>query len=334
MRRALSFLFALLAACSTTTETKRDPQVFRAYGDTWVYSKTEISTEYIALDSPHGLFGPRNGYKERHVVTNTAGRQISVPDNLYALQRDGSLKKISCCEYFREQGDLYNFDDRLVFVFDNAREFITDCFIYPARHPDNELKPPRERIYGVTVFAEFDPQSLRFIARSFAAGDNYAPFEYVAAILRSGRRDLTIAQSYAFSYARRKPFLCEGQRPGPPAARVPDIAPYQYGATRIVPFGVTGRATDSFLAELHRFAGRNGFDTWQAGGSPRGPDFSLALMRNDVLIVAANAAELWRVGFYRRMATKDSPLPPEETVEALAREIRERTARLDGVGLM
>src|SRR5215510_5072505 len=95
--------------------------------------------------------------RETHVITNSAGRKISIPENLYALQKDGSMKQIECWQYFREQGDLYNIGDKLVFIFDNAREFITDCFIYPSGRPDNELAPPGKRVYGVTVFAEFDP---------------------------------------------------------------------------------------------------------------------------------------------------------------------------------
>ncbi len=187
----------ILTACASTTETKQDDKIYKAYGDTWVYSKTEISTRYTALDSPHGILGPRYRDQERHLIRSAEGKTITISDSLYALQRDGTLKKIKCCEYFREKGDLYNIGDRLVFIFDNAREFITDCFIYPSRRPNNELEPSEKRIYGVTVFAEFDPEANVFKIRTFNAGDNYLPFEYRAALLRSGRRDLTAQQHYA-----------------------------------------------------------------------------------------------------------------------------------------
>jgi hypothetical protein len=121
-------VLTLLTACSRTTEWKHDDQFYKANGNTWVYSKTEITTRYRALVSPHGLFGERNRYQERHLIRNSAGNTVSIPDNLYALQRDGTLKKIECCQYFREKGDLYNIDDRLVFIFDNAREFINVRF--------------------------------------------------------------------------------------------------------------------------------------------------------------------------------------------------------------
>src|SRR5215475_12926365 len=107
----------VLAACSTR-ETKRDDKIYQAYGDTWIYSKTEINKQYLGFPSPHGIIGVRNAYRETHVITNSAGRKISIPENLYALQKDGSMKQIECCQYFREQGDLYNIGDKLVFIFD------------------------------------------------------------------------------------------------------------------------------------------------------------------------------------------------------------------------
>jgi hypothetical protein len=98
-------VITLLTACSEVTEEKMDDQIAKAHGDTWVYSKTEIETRYRVLFSPHGLFGYRNAYQERHLIRNSVGKTISISDNLYALQRNGTLKKIECCQYFREKGD-------------------------------------------------------------------------------------------------------------------------------------------------------------------------------------------------------------------------------------
>jgi hypothetical protein len=322
----------LLTACSRT-ELKRDDQIYKAYGDTWVYSKTEIHTRYLALYSPHSLFGLRNGYQERHLIRNSAGNTISIPDNLYALQRDGTLKKIECCQYFRESGDLYNIDDRLVFIFDNARKFITDCFIYPCGRPDNELQPPEKQVYGVTVFAEFDPDANVFKISTFSAGDNYLPFEYRAAELRTGRQ-LTIPEDYAFRYARRKPFMCEGSTATPNAlsARPPlDSGAYQAGATRTVRISVAPAATRSLVDRLQTFASRKQFKAWQAGSVER-RDVSLALRGEEILTIAAgDDAGLWRVALYRRMAKPASELPSEESVDALLREIRNELGGLPGV---
>lgn len=330
-------IVTLLTACSSTTETKQDDKIYKAYGDTWVYSKVEISTRYLALDSPHGILGPRNRYQETHLIQNSAGKTISIPDSLYALQKDGTLRKIECCQYFREKGDLYNVGDRLVFIFDNAREFITDCFIYPSGRPNNELEPPDKRIYGVTVFAEFDPEASVFKARTFNAGDNYPPFEYRAALLRTGRRDLTTQQYYEFLYARRKPFMCEvsGPMPGTPSARSAlDMDAYQYGATRTIQFSVVPSAISTLVDHLQSFASRKGFKTWKAGIA-EGKNVSLALQGEEILTIAAGGdAGLWRVGFYRRMARPPSPLPSEDSVDALLREIRSELGKLSGVALL
>jgi hypothetical protein len=322
----------LLTACSRT-ELKRDNQIYKAYGDTWVYSKTEIHTRYLALYSPHGWFGVRNGHQERHLIRNSAGKTISIPDNLYALQRDGTLKKIECCQYFRESGDLYNIDDRLVFIFDNARKFITDCFIYPAGRPDNELRPPEQQVYGATVFAEFDPEANAFKISTFFAGDNYLPFEYRAAELRTGRH-LTIPEHNAFLYARRKPFMCEGSATAPRAPSTQpqlDIGAYQYGATRTVRVSVAPAATRSLVDRVQTFASRKRYKAWQAG-SVEGRDVSLALRGEEILtIVAGDDAGLWSVALYRRMAQPPSELPSEESVDALLREIRNELGGLPGV---
>jgi hypothetical protein len=279
----------VLAACGSTSETKRDDKIYQAYGDTWIYSKTEISEEYWGFNSPHGIIGKRNAYRETHVITNSAGRTISIPDNLYALQKDGSMKQIECCQYFREQGDLYNIGDKLVFIFANAREFITDCFIYPNGRPNDELAPPENRTYGVTVFAEFDPSKNIFKTTTFSAGDNYLPFEYRAAALRSGRRDLTAEQNAAFSYARRKPFMCAAARP---TQRAPtgelDVEAYQYAATRTLQVSVARPATSAFLERLQGFAERKGFKTWKAGAD--GKEVSLALRIEEILVIALD----WR----------------------------------------
>jgi hypothetical protein len=328
IRKPLLFpTLLVLAACSTReTETKRPDKIYQAYGDSWIYSKTEINKQYLGFASPHGIIGVRNAYRETHIITNSAGRKISIPENLYALQKDGSIKQIECCQYFREKGDLYNIGDKLVFIFDNAREFITDCFIYPSGRPDNELAPPEKRVYGVTVFAEFDPIKNIFKTTTFGAGDNYLPFEYRAAVLRSGRRDLTIEQHEAFSYARRKPFMCAAAGPTQRAPTEFDVGAYQTGATRTLQVSVARPATSAFLERLQGFAERKGFKTWKAGADEK--EISLALRSEEVLIIAANDEEIWRLGFYRRKAEPPSELPPEESVDALVREIRDELSAL------
>ena len=210
----IALLLILLAGCSTTRESKEPDRVYRAHGETWVYSKTEFHTQYLGLNSPHGILGTRNRYRESHVVTNSSGKQISVPENLYALQKDGTFKRIVCCEYFRESGDLFNIDDKLVFVFENARRYITDCFIHPAGKPDNEFDPdPGNRIYGVTVYADFDPQAGVFKVGTFNAGD-YPEDEYWSYEREKGyaKGRMPVTGTMTFRYSKRKPFLCNDPR--------------------------------------------------------------------------------------------------------------------------
>ena len=325
---------ALLAACGNTTEIKQDDKVFQAHGETWVYSKNESHKTYLAFDSPQGILGPRHGYQEAHLIRNAAGKSISIPDSLYALQKSGTFKKVECCKYFREQGTLYNFQGRLVFVFDNAREFITDCFIYPAGRPDNELKPKGEQVLGVTLFAEFDPAENVFKTKTFNAGDNYLPFEYRGALLRSGRTDLTDSQRHEFLYVKRKPFMCEGPGPAlatPSASPALDINAYQYGATRTIRISVAPAATNSLMHQLQSFSSRNGFKTWRAG-APQTGDVALAIEAQEVLVIAAgDDGGLWRVGLYRKLATSRSTFASEDGVEALLREIRNAIEKIPGV---
>lgn len=126
----LALALLVISACSSEHETVLPEKSYNAYGGSWKYSKTEVNIEYPCLGSPHGIIGSCNGYRELHFLTSDAGERIPVHHRIYALQRDGTYKKIKCCEYFREQADLYNFHHKLVLRLENAREFITDCFIY------------------------------------------------------------------------------------------------------------------------------------------------------------------------------------------------------------
>jgi hypothetical protein len=179
------------------------------------------------------------------------------------------------------------------------------------------------------VFAEFDPEATFFKISTFSAGDNYLPFEYRAAELRTGRQ-LTIPEHYAFLYARRKPFMCEGSAAAPsPLSTQPqhDIEAYQYGATRMVQIAVGPAATRSLVDRLQTFASRKRFKAWQAGSVER-RDVSLALQGEEILTIAAgDNAGLWRVALYRRVAKP----PSEESVDALLREIRNELGGLPGV---
>jgi hypothetical protein len=79
VRKPLFFSTLLVLAACSTRETKRDDKIYQAYGDTWIYSKTEINKQYLGFLSPHGIIGMRNAYRETHVIKKIrpAGRSRS-----------------------------------------------------------------------------------------------------------------------------------------------------------------------------------------------------------------------------------------------------------------
>lgn len=219
-----AFAAAVVAAIAvlpalTRSEYRRElpVQTYLAYDQAWTYAKVEINTQYPGLFSGHGLIGTRNAYREIHTLTDASGARIDVADRLYALQRDGSYKKIVCCAYFRERADLYGIDGRLVLVFANARRFITDCFIYPAGRPNDEFEPdPGERITYVRVYAEFDTASRTFKVAHFEDSLTDADIKAEKHRLkhRFGRH-LSIAEHEALAYRHRQPFRCDDPRARP-----------------------------------------------------------------------------------------------------------------------
>ena len=181
----------------------------------------------------------------------------------------------------------------------------------------------------MTLFAAFDTEANVFKATTFDAGDNYLPFEYLAAELRTGGRDLTIAEHYAFLYGKRKPFICDNR--GLPLTTSDGstfaVEGYRRGATRTIRISVAPAARGSFDGELQGFASSNAFKRWQAV-SATGRDASLALQRKDILVIAAAVDdEVWRVGVYDAKAEP----PSEEEVVALVSKMRGKLESLPGV---
>ena len=204
-RRTTALLLLLCAGCSREVATELPPKSYQAHGKTWIYRQTEISTRNPLLAPLHA---GGNGYREHHSIEDGRGERIAIHYRLYALQKSGSYKKVSCCEYFREQGELYNFEGRLVLEFANARKFITDCFIHPAGHPDNERRPKPDQVFGTTVYAIFDPVRRVFLIKEFDAG-KFTSGEYDAA-----GADRSIESSALFAYQHRVPCHCDDQPAG------------------------------------------------------------------------------------------------------------------------
>lgn len=198
-------LGGLALGCTEERRVVLEPKIYQAYGKSWLYRQSEIRSSNRFLAPLHA---GGNGYREEHVLelrqpaTGSDRRPIQVPEVIYALQKNGRYKKISCCRYYREQAELFNFDNKLVLEFSNAREFITDCFIYPAGRPDNERRPKPDQIYGTTVYGEFVPERGIFIVRTFHAG------EYADSDFKAQRADRSIEAWSQFMYRHRKPFDC------------------------------------------------------------------------------------------------------------------------------
>lgn len=192
---AIAIAIMHCAGCSREERRQLPAKTYRAHGVQWVYRQTEIRTRNSILAALHA---GGHGYREHHVIEDETGERIRVEDRLFALQRDGRYRKVRCCEYFREQGELYNFEGRLVFQFDNASEFITDCFIHPGGITDDE----RARDLDSTVYGEFDHARRIFLIDQFDAA-SFAIRDYKVA--NAGR---SIESDARFRYAHRKPFQC------------------------------------------------------------------------------------------------------------------------------
>ena len=203
----LAMIAILVATYGCTDERRVDLEAatYQAYGKTWIYRQAEINISNRFLAPLHA---GGNSYREEHVLqvahpaTARDREPILVPNVIYALQRNGRYKQISCCQYYREQAEVYNFGDRLVLEFSNARKFITDCFIYPAGDPNNERKPKGEQVFGTTVYGDFDPSRRIFIVRTFHAG------QFSEADYEAERADRSLKSHAEFMYRRRKPFNC------------------------------------------------------------------------------------------------------------------------------
>ena len=214
MRHALLVpVLLVLSACVSHKERTPD-KTYKAYDQTWKYYAIKTRRKYPGLFSSHGLMGMRNTYRVEHYLVSASGESIPLHQRIYALQKNGTYKKIQCCKFFRESAEVYNFGNRIVLVLNNARKYITDCFIYPAGKPNNEFeKDPGKRIFGVTVFGEFNPKDKIFRVRSFDASA-YKASAYWAYERKKGyqRARLPMKLTYQFLYSKRKPFLCNDPR--------------------------------------------------------------------------------------------------------------------------
>jgi hypothetical protein len=192
-----------VSGCAEIQQRPAEDRKFRAYGTNWTYHSVVRDIKRWGFNSPHGIFGVNEGTEQDVYLLGEKGEKTAVHQNILALQKDGSYKKVECCYSQTTMVAVYNFDDKLVLRFLQTRENVTDCYVYPAGQPDANLAKG-ERARYVTFFGEFDPKANVFRVRHFYPGG--VSFEESRAKL--GPR-ATLEQTTELIYQRRAPFHCD-----------------------------------------------------------------------------------------------------------------------------
>jgi hypothetical protein len=199
MRWLMCALVLIGAGCSAgewdRTDTERD---YSAYGKTWHYTSIEhYRREWRVIDHFESI-------NRSLVLTDDQGRTLSIEDRIYALQRDGSYEKASCCAgVYPSESGLYNFDGKLVLVLFQKRKAVTDCLVYPPGIPDNEQRDPGQQVAWVSFFGEYDPQKRAFYVHDFR-GRRGEDSEIRKRDQGSDWRE----RLYEYYYSIRQPFIC------------------------------------------------------------------------------------------------------------------------------
>jgi hypothetical protein len=192
-----------LPACAEMRETPSKELEYRAYGKTWRYYTIERYTKSLGFNTSHGLIGDREKLEQSVYLLTEEGEKIPVHERIYALQKDGSYRKVECCANPSIQASVYDFDNKLILNFEQSRKNVTDCLIYPTGYPDNEKEPdPMKRKKYATLFGEFDPNEKVFRVREFLPDFSSAEFRQ-----KLGTRPTT-EQTVRFFYLNRRPFIC------------------------------------------------------------------------------------------------------------------------------
>jgi len=204
LRRLLlaSLSIFTLTSCAETRESSTAQREYRAYGQTWKYSTVDRYTKDWGFGSTHGIFGIRENLDQFVYLVASDGETIAVHDRIFALQRDGSFKKVECCKTPLTQAAVYNFDDKLILYFRQTRAKTTDCVIYPESQPQQVDTHPEKGPHA-QLFGEFDPKSRAFFVRDFLP--SFSPEEFKEKVGARG----SIEQTHKFFYANRRPFICK-----------------------------------------------------------------------------------------------------------------------------
>jgi len=195
-------LIIQLAGCSSVQDTPTTPVDYSAYGKKWRYFAVEHYIREWGFGSTHGFFGLKERTTQDVYLVTESGEKIDVPARIVALQKDGSYKAVWCCQSMRTRAKVYNFEGKLVLMFEQTRDRTTDCRVYPAGKPDDEVVPEGQRVRYSILFGEFDVQAGLFRMREFFPGVPESESRKKLGV------NPTFEQIDEFFYSRRKAFDC------------------------------------------------------------------------------------------------------------------------------
>lgn len=153
------------SGCRSWTETTVSDKVYSVHG---------TGMHVVTIDRYSGGF---NEKIERVFLLDDGQRPpLALNDQVFALQRDGSFKRVDCCRgVYPASSSILEIDGKLIFVLVDSRRHVTNCRAYPPGHPDDESAAPGDRYVWVTYFGEFDPERRRFFISDFLPEDVTLP---------------------------------------------------------------------------------------------------------------------------------------------------------------
>jgi hypothetical protein len=203
------FLIALsaLTACTERFDIPGEEEQYHAYGQVWRYSTIEHRSKEWELFTTHGYIGQVDRIQQDVFLEPIRNERIPVHDRLFALQKDGTYRKINCCTEFSTLANVYSANDKLFVFFLQRKRNVTDCFAHPAYQPDNEQLPQEKQISWINFYGEFDPEKKVFYVSSFYPGIDSATKEKMNWKEWLGKA--SIKEVSKFEYQNRAPFDCK-----------------------------------------------------------------------------------------------------------------------------
>ena len=162
-------LLGLSTGCMFTTAGRESPdgkpRNLHAYGKQWTLDVT------VRFDSQWYLapliLDRAERAKSLLYLRSDDGREIPLHDRIFALQRDGSYRKVACCApYMALEEPVVEIEDKLIFFMDGRQALqIADASPLPLPPVTDCFKDMRVQFIG-----EFDPGSERITVKEFFSG--------------------------------------------------------------------------------------------------------------------------------------------------------------------